>query len=155
MLESSVATERIYSFGLGARVQPSEQLFSEATRTLLERIDDLEAKIIALEERNASYAHLEQDMETLAENQLIQLRLINELRQKRPSKTETSRAAKISRYLESRQDHKASFETLKGYLNIDNDKLRLAIKPLLESRRYAVVHDRGDKRKRTLVMLPK
>jgi len=33
---------------------------------------------------------------------------------KEPGKTETSRAEKIEKYLASRPDHKATFETLKG-----------------------------------------
>ena len=74
---------------------------------------------------------------------------------KEPGKTELSRAEKIERYLAARPDHKATFETLKGHLGIDNDLLGIAIKSLLPSGKYAIIKTPGDKRKRTLVMLPR
>jgi hypothetical protein len=76
---------------------------------------------------------------------------------KEPGKTETARAEKIEKYLASRPDHKATFETLKGHLGIDNVLLNQAIKTLIDSSsgRYGITRTPGDKRKRTLVMLPK
>jgi len=76
---------------------------------------------------------------------------------KEPGKTETSRAEKIERYLASRPDHKATFETLKGHLGIGKDLLNDAIKTLMVSSpgRYGIIRTPGDKRKRTLVMIPK
>jgi hypothetical protein len=78
-----------------------------------------------------------------------------EATKKGPGKTEISRAEKIERYLTLRPEHRATFETLKGYLGIDNDLLGIAIKFLLPSGRYAIIKTPGDKRKRTLVMLPR
>jgi len=72
---------------------------------------------------------------------------------KEPGKTETSRAEKIEKYLLSRPDHRATFETLKGHLGIDNDLLGIAIRSLLPSGKYAIIKTPGDRRKRTLVML--
>ena len=86
------------------------------------------------------------------------LRLINGLRHKEPGKTELSRAEKIEKYLQARPDHKATFETLKGHLGIERHLLKQGVKTLMarEPGRYAVVRTPGgDKRKRTLVMLPK
>ena len=76
---------------------------------------------------------------------------------KEPGKTETSRAEKIEKYLASRPDHRASFETLKGMLQINNVLLNQTIKILMDDSpgRYGVTKAPGDKRKRTLVMLPR
>ena len=76
---------------------------------------------------------------------------------KEPGKTDLSRVEKIERYLISRPDHKATFETLRGHLGIDKARLNEAIKALMASSpgRYAIARAPGDKRKRTLVMLPK
>jgi hypothetical protein len=102
-------------------------------------------------------ATLESTQETQADNQLIQLRLIHDLREskKEPGKTEISRAEKIEKYLSSRPDHRATFETLKGHLGVDNDLLGIAIRSLMPSGKYAIIKTPGDKRKRTLVMLPR
>jgi len=76
---------------------------------------------------------------------------------KEPGKTELSRAEKIEKYLASRPDHKATFETLKGMLQVDNVLLSQAIKTLMERSpgRYGITKAPGDKRKRALIMLPK
>ncbi len=103
---------------------------------------------------------LQKENTTLSDNQLIQLRLIKQLQEagrKEPGKTEISRAEKIEKYLSARPDHKATFETLKGHLRIDNVLLNQAIKTLMKVSpgRYGITRAPGDKRKRTLVMLPK
>jgi hypothetical protein len=73
---------------------------------------------------------------------------------KEPGKTETSRAEKIEKYLQSRPDHRATYETLKGHLGIDKNRLNEAIKALMASSpgRYGIIRAPGDKRKRTLIM---
>ena len=126
-----------------------------APQSLQDCISYLESIIVQLKEENAAMAATQA---TLSDNQLIQLRLIHELKEKAkrsPGKTELSRAEKIERYLAARPDHKATFETLKGHLGIDNDLLGIAIKSLLPSGKYAIIKTPGDKRKRTLVMLPR
>ena len=126
-----------------------------APQSLQGRISYLESIIVQLKEENAAMAATQAH---LIDNQLIQLRLIHELKEKAkksPGKTELSRAEKIERYLAARPDHKATFETLKGHLGIDNDLLGIAIKSLLPSGKYAIIKTPGDKRKRTLVMLPR
>ena len=126
-----------------------------APQSLQDRISYLESIIVQLKEENAAMAATQAH---LIDNQLIQLRLIHELKEKAkksPGKTELSRAEKIERYLAARPDHKATFETLKGPLGIDNDLLGIAIKSLLPSGKYAIIKTPGDKRKRTLVMLPR
>ena len=126
-----------------------------APQSLQDRISHLESIIVQLKEENAAMAATQAH---LIDNQEIQLRLIHELKEKakrNPGKTELSRAEKIERYLAARPDHKATFETLKGHLGIDNDLLGIAIKSLLPSGKYAIIKTPGDKRKRTLVMLPR
>ncbi len=126
-----------------------------APQSLQDRISYLESIIVQLKEENAAMAATQAH---LIDNQEIQLRLIHELKEKvkrSPGKTELSRAEKIERYLAARPDHKATYETLKGHLGIDNDLLGIAIKSLLPSGKYAIIKTPGDKRKRTLVMLPR
>jgi len=128
-----------------------------APQSLQDRISHLESIIVQLKEENAAMAATQAH---LIDNQEIQLRLIHELKEKAkrsPGKTELSRAEKIERYLAARPDHKATFETLRGHLGIDKDLLNDAIKTLMASSpgRYGIARATGDKRKRTLVMLPK
>ena len=134
-----------------------KEAVQEAIQPLQDRIESQDARRIAAQDEKI--AALESTQETQADNQLIQLRLIHELREtskKVPGKTETSRAEKIARYLESRPDHKTSFETLKGHLGVDKARLHEAIKTLMDASpgRYGIVRVPGDKRKRVLVMLP-
>ena len=128
-----------------------------APQSLQDRISYLEDIIVQLKEENAAMAATQAHF---IENQEIQLRLIHELKEKAkrsPGKTELSRAEKIERYLAARPDHKAAFETLRGHLGIDKDRLNEAIKTLMASSpgRYGIARATGDKRKRTLVMFPK
>ena len=126
-----------------------------APQSLQDRISHLESIIVQLKEENAAMAATQAH---LIDNQFIQLQLIRSLKEKKPGKTELSRAEKIERYLSSRPDHRASFETLKGHLQIDNVRLNEAIKILIATsdRSYSIQKDKsGDKRKRILVMLPR
>jgi TolA-binding protein len=128
-----------------------------APQSLQDRISYLEGIIVQLKEENAAMAATQAH---LIDNQEIQLRLIHELKEKAkrsPGKTELSRAEKIERYLAAMPDHKATFETLRGHLGIDKDRLNEAIKTLMASSpgRYGIARATGDKRKRTLVMFPK
>lgn len=134
------------------------QAVEKAIQPLKDEVAQLKITVDSLEAKTTS---LEATQDTQAENQLIQLQLINDLREaakKEPGKTVTSRAEKIERYLSSRPDHRATFETLKGHLQVDNVRLNEAIKILMatSTRSYSIQKDMsGDKRKRILVMLPK
>ena len=170
-----VVDTRIKAFGKSPKadfVSPSEQLITltigqlqdlvtqaveKAIQPLQDEITQLRATVDRQDEKIAA---LESTQDTQADNQLIQLRLISQLREatkKEPGKTEISRAEKIERYLSSRPDHRATFETLKGHLGVDKDLLNDAIKTLMNSSpgRYGITRTPGDKRKRTLIMLPK
>jgi len=172
---SEIANASINTFGISPKadfVPPSEQLITltygqlqnlvtqataKALQPLQDEVRDLKATVANQDEKIAA---LESTQDTQADNQLIQLRLIHDLREttkKGPGKTEISRSEKIERYLSSRPDHRATFETLKGHLGIDKDLLNDAIKTLMGSSpgRYGIVRTPGDKRKRTLIMLHK
>jgi hypothetical protein len=129
-----------------------------APQSLQDRISHLESIIVQLKEENAAMAATQAH---LIDNQEIQLRLIHELKEKAkrsPGKTELSRAEKIERYLAARPDHKATFETLKGYLQLDNVRLNEAITTLMSTHpgSYTIQKAQtGDKRKKILIMLPK
>lgn len=166
MIETATAINTLPSAARQAGFEsPSEQLITLAygqlqgliVQAVQEAIQPLQDEIAQLREEITS---LEAAQDTLSDNQLIQLRLIHELKEKarkEPGKTELSRAEKIERYLAARPDHKATFETLRGHLGVDKDRLNEAIKTLMASSpgRYNIVRAPGDKRKRTLVMFPK
>jgi hypothetical protein len=166
-----IALASLNTFGISPKaeyVPPSEEavfilssgqlqdLIKEATQPLQDRIESFEATVAA---QNEKIRALEATAIHQEENLLIQLRLIRDLKvsKKGPGKTEISRAEKIEKYLSSRPDHKATFETLKGHLGIDKDLLNDAIKTLMNSSpgRYGITRTPGDKRKRTLITLPK
>ena len=172
----NVASARINTFGTSPKanfvsqseepvfVLTSSQLQDLVTRAVEKAIQPLQDEVESLKGtvtcQDEKIAALESTQETQADNQLIQLRLIHELREtskKGPGKTETTRAEKIEKYLASRPDHKATFETLKGHLGINKVRLNESIKVLMDSSpgRYGITRTPGDKRKRTLVMLPK
>jgi regulator of replication initiation timing len=134
---------------------PIAELLANALQPLQDRISTLENTIAQLKEENAALTATASHLE---ENQLIQLRLIARLREatkKDPGKTAQSRADKIARYLASMPSHKATFETLKGYLGIDKVLLNQAVKALMASSpgKYGITRTPGDKRKRTLVKI--
>jgi hypothetical protein len=169
---SEIALAKINSFGTAPRadlVPPSEEaifvltsgqlkdLIKEAIQPLQDEVTQLRATVATQGEKIAS---LEARIGLQEDNGLIQLRLINDLREttkKGPGKTERSRAEKIEKYLSSRPDHRATFETLKGYLGVNKDRLNEAIKTLMAAfpGKYGITRTPGDKRKRTLIMLPK
>jgi hypothetical protein len=135
-------------------------IIQEAIQPFQDRIEDLE-KIVATqgEQIAALTSTQEQDVNRICMDIAFDRQRLARLEKpiKEPGKTERSRAEKIERYLSSRPDHKATFETLKGHLGIDNVLLSQTIKTLMESSpgRYGLTRTLGDKRKRTLVMLPK
>ena len=162
-----VANAGINTFGTAspkANVSPSEEpifvltgsqlqdIISRAVLPLQAELQDLKDTVALQGEKMAA---LEATQDTQGENEVSLLRFINDLRKKDPGKTEISRAEKIEKYLQARPDHRATFETLKGHLGIDNDLLGIAIRSLLPSGRYAIIKTPGDNRKRTLVMLPR
>ena len=150
--------ESIYAFPVSpsASFLQALQSLQDEIAQLREEIDQDRQEIAALRLKMAS---LEKDRDTLSENQLIQLRLIHELKERRgePTRAEASRAEKIERYLAARSDHRATYETLRGHLGIGRDLLNDAIGTLLAASpgKFQIVRAPGDRRKRALIMLPK
>ena len=150
--------ESIYAFP----VSPSAS-FLQAIQSLQDEIaalkDARERDGQELAALRLKLASLEKDRDTLSENQLIQLRLIHELKERRrePTPAEASRSEKIERYLAARSDHRATYATLRGILGVDKDLLNDAIGALLASSpgKFKIVRAPGDRRKRALVMLRK
>jgi hypothetical protein len=134
----------------------------ECTQPLKAEIQDLKSAVARQDEKLASMESIElQDMKTLSHDISDAYTAIDEIdakiSRKHPGKTEIFRVGKIEKYLADRSDHKATFESLKGHLGVDNVRLNEAIKALMDSSpgRYGIIRTPGDKRKRTLVMLPK
>ena len=141
-------------------IEQAIQPLQEEVSALREEIAMDRQEIAALRLKMASLETLqEQDTNRICLDIAYDRKRITALEHpaKEPGKTETTRAEKIERYLASRPDHKATFETLKGHLGIGKDLLNDAIKTLMESSpgRYGIIRTPGDKRKRTLVMIPK
>ena len=164
-----VANARINSLPKTIDVSPNEDLVFILTSTQLQDVisraiqplqDHIESLEVTVTRQDEKITTLESTVNTLSDNQLIQLRLIGQLREatkKVPGKTETSRADKIEKYLASRPDHRATYETLKGNLGVDKARLHEAIKTLMKGSpgQYGIIRVPGDKRKRVLVMLPR
>ena len=163
-MSDNTLAESISSFGSSeSHVQPEEQIYVlsssqlqdlvvEAIQPLQDEIRDLKDIVANLEDKVSA---LEATQDTQGENEVNLLRIINDLRKKDPGKMEISRAEKIAKYLEARPDHKATYETLKGYLGIDNDRLGKAIRALVSSGKCAIIRTPGDKRKRSIRLLPR
>ena len=176
MIESATAINSLSSHAMQDDfVPPSEQLVTltygqlqeliinavtKAIQPLQDEVSQLRATVASQGEKIATLETTqEQDANRICLDIAYDRQRISKLEHptKEPGKTELSRAEKIERYLSSRPGHKATFETLKGHLGVDNVLLNQTIKTLMESSpgRYGIVRTPGDKRKRTLVMLPK
>jgi len=164
-----MTTDTLHPTSLNAfSVEPSEQvivisisqlsdLITQAVQKAIEPLQDelLELKATVAEQR-IDYEGLNdlrcQDFCNLA-------RLLNGHLKKdqEPGKTEISRAEKIEKYLLSQPGRRASYESLRGHLGVDKFALNDAIGVLMETSpgRYGIVRAPGDKRKRTIIMLPR
>jgi hypothetical protein len=144
--------DTLNTFASNEAAQPPEQVYvlsSSRPQDFQEAIDLLLVRIDALEEENKS---LKETLETLSNNQLIQLRLINQLRHKPETRGPIffERLERLEKYISARQDHKASFEQLKGFLQINDNLLNLTIKGLMKRYPgiYAITKDMSDKRRK-------
>jgi len=175
---SEIASAMINTFGKSPKadfVSPSEQLITltigqlqnlitqaveKAIQPLQDRISSLEDRSARLEEENAALiATQEQDVTRICLDIALDRQRISRLEHptKNPGKTETARAEKIDKYLASRPDHKASFEALRGFLEVNAILLNLAIAALMKDApgQYMIIKDKLDKRKRFLAVIPK
>jgi FtsZ-binding cell division protein ZapB len=134
-------------------VEQAIQPLQEEISQLREEIDSLRARTTSLE------STLDQEISRVCVDIAYDRKRLAKLEHpstKEPGKTDLSRAEKIERYLTSRPDHKATFETLRGHLGVDKYALNDAIKTLMKASpgRFGITRTPGDdKRKRTLTML--
>ena len=103
-------------------------------------------------------AALKSEIKSLQENQGIFFDLLAKFKgSKEPGQTAQDRANRIDHYMDARPDHKASYEALKGFLEIDDVKLNLTIAALMKEHpgKYARQKDKNDGRKKWLAVIPK
>jgi ribulose bisphosphate carboxylase small subunit len=133
---------------------------SQDNAKLAEAISLPDAPAIVILPRDG-YDDMMARLQTLENNQEILFSIINKLKQaslsKQSGQTAQNRAMRIDHYMDARPDHKASYETLKGFLNIDDVKLNLAIAALMKDHpgKYIRLRDKVDGRKRWLTLIPK
>ena len=117
----------------------------------------LQARIVCLGDENRGLKEALSNLEEFRPWMEALSKKIARLEAPKISQKTGARAEKIARYLKERPDHKATYETLRGHLGIDKRRLLEAIKLLMatEPGRYGIARLPGDKRGRTLVLLPK
>jgi Arc/MetJ-type ribon-helix-helix transcriptional regulator len=143
------------------------EMVRAAIRPLQERVEALESTVESQEKELAAMGLKMASLENLQEQDTNRIcldiaydrRRLTALEHpaKEPGKTDLSRAEKIEKYLTARPDRKATFETLRGHLDVDKFALNDAIRTLMEAYpgRYGIIRAPGDKRKRALIMLPR
>ena len=153
MSAGTLSPTGISPFGPQGLESPSEQIYVLSASQLQDLIERAVARATAPLEARI------QDLEDMtARERAFDRQRIAKLEKPEPSRKTKARAEKIKRYIEARADHKATFENLKGHLGIKNDLLGDAIQALIADYPgiFAVVKPRtGDKRTRTLIMLPR
>lgn len=137
-------------------IQPLQDELSELRATVARQGEDMTAMKATVAEQKADY----ESMNFLRCEDFVNVtRRVRALETKRdePGETETARAEKIKKYLNDQPGRRASYESLRGHLGIDKFALNDAIRALMETSpgRYGIAPSPGDKRKRTLVMLPR
>ena len=131
----------------------------EAIKPLLERIEALEDTLAAQHEEiaalRASVASMEKDRDVLSDNQLIQLRLIHELKDKSngPTDTEKERVERIEKLCSDAPNHEISLSELRGRLGIDKAVLSRLLKRINQDKFY-LRKSTLDKRIRYLCLRP-
>ena len=103
-----------------------KQAVQEAIQPLQDEVESFRATVTRQDEKIAALESTqEHDVNRICLDIAYDRQRISRLEHpiKEPGKTETSRAEKIEKYLASRPDHRATFETLKGHLRVDNDLL--------------------------------
>lgn len=108
-----------------------------AIQELKDEVSDLRGIIANQEEKIADLAATQ---ETQADNQLIQLRLINQLREEtareEPTATESERIERIEKLCTDAPKHEISLSELRGRLGIDKAVLSRLLKRLDRDRFY-------------------
>ena len=136
----------------GAIEQAIQPLQDEIAQ-LREEIDQDRREIASL---HAKLASLEKDRDVLSDNQLIQLRLIHELKDKSngPTDTEKERVERIEKLCSDAPNHEISLSELRGRLGIDKAVLSRLLKRINGDKFY-LRKSTLDKRIRYLCLRPK
>lgn len=156
---TEVASASINTFGPSPKAieSPSEQLitltYGQLVQAVQEAIQPLQDEIAQLREEITS---LEAAQDTLSDNQLIQLRLIHELKDKSngPTDTEKERVERIEKLCSDAPNHEISLSELRGRLGIDKAVLSRLLKRINGDKFY-LRKSTLDKRIRYLCLRPK
>ena len=157
---NEVAIASINTFGPSPKAgfeSPSEQLitltYGQLVQAVQEAIQPLQDEIAQLREEITS---LEAAQDTLSDNQLIQLRLIHELKDKSngPTDTEKERVERIEKLCSDAPNHEISLSELRGRLGIDKAVLSRLLKRINGDKFY-LRKSTLDKRIRYLCLRPK
>lgn len=161
---SDISGAALSSFASKSEVKKDADC-AEASRIddlLLEQINILGEKVKALEikirDQDKIIAELNVYADGLGSNQKSISRRITELNKKKEvGKTSKDRARRIDLYLNSRPDHKASYESLRGHLGVNSVLLNMAIAALMKEfpGKYARSQDKNNRRNRWLVEVPR
>lgn len=130
----------------------------EAQGSTFSRPDDLSSMKAEIEALKGQIKELDSYVSVLAANQKLQGQKITKIVAKKDhGKKAHDRAERINHYMENRPDHKASFEALRGFLQVNDVLLNAAIDLLMKSYpgKFMKVHDAHDKRKRFLAEIVK
>ena len=133
-------------------VQEAIQPLQDEVSQLREEIDQDRREIASL---HAKLASLEKDRDVLSDNQLIQLRLIHELKDKSngPTDTEKERVERIEKLCTDAPKHEISLSELRGRLGIDKSVLSRLLKRVDKDKFY-LRKSSLDKRIRYLCLWP-
>ena len=158
MIETATAINTLPSAARQAGFEsPSEQLitltYGQLVQAVQEAIQPLQDEIAQLREEITS---LEAAQDTLSDNQLIQLRLIHELKDKSngPTDTEKERVERIEKLCSDAPNHEISLSELRGRLGIDKAVLSRLLKRINGDKFY-LRKSTLDKRIRYLCLRPK
>jgi len=173
MRMNNLANASINTFGPSPKAgfeSPSEQLitltYGQLVQAVQEAIQPLQDEIAQLREEigqdrreiaslHAKLASLEKDRDVLSDNQLIQLRLIHELKDKSngPTDTEKERVERIEKLCSDAPNHEISLSELRGRLGIDKAVLSRLLKRINGDKFY-LRKSTLDKRIRYLCLRP-
>ena len=175
MIETATAINTLPSAARQAGFEsPSEQLITLTygqlqgliVQAVQEAIQPLQDEIAQLREEigqdrreiaslHAKLASLEKDRDVLSDNQLIQLRLIHELKDKSngPTDTEKERVERIEKLCSDAPNHEISLSELRGRLGIDKAVLSRLLKRINGDKFY-LRKSTLDKRIRYLCLRP-
>ncbi len=171
---NNLANASINTFGPSPKAgfeSPSEQLitltYGQLVQAVQEAIQPLQDEVSQLREEigqdrreiaslHAKLASLEKDRDVLSDNQLIQLRLIHELKDKSngPTDTEKERVERIEKLCSDAPNHEISLSELRGRLGIDKAVLSRLLKRINGDKFY-LRKSTLDKRIRYLCLRPK